>query len=238
MSTQVWRMGRWVVALGVCALVVVVVVPMTIDALTNSVVFGDAEDDEEERDGDEGADPAEPGGEVPTGPVEDGRARATADFVVRDGVVGQTAGESLAISEEGDVIVTVFPLIEGDPDCVTSAELQLHMQEGDATELEVYAAGISGPFEDGDEVGEVSADDQLRAIAVTDGSPGRLLWDVSAAYRAWAAGELAPPGTSFTVVIVPSEKSAAIRFSSVEAGTDQAPTLRWEGDPDCGDEVV
>lgn len=238
MRTRVWRVVRWVVALGACALVVVVAVPMTMDAVTNSLVFGDPEGDEGEPEDGEDADPTEPGGEVPTGPVEDGQARATADFVVRDGVVGQAAGESLVISEAGDVAVAVFPLIQGDPDCVATAELQLHMQEGDATELGVYAASIRGPLEDGDEVGGVNADDQLRAIAITDGSPGRLLWDVSAAYRAWAAGELAPAGTPFAVVVAPSDQSAAIRFSSVEAGDDQAPTLRWEGDPDCADEVV
>ncbi|MEX2618677.1 MAG: hypothetical protein WD250_00515 [Egibacteraceae bacterium] len=238
MSAQVWRVVRWVVALGACGVVVLVAVPMTIDAVSNSLVFGDAADDEGEPDDGEGAEPTEPGGEVPTGPVEDGHARATADFVVRDGVVSQAAGESLAISGGGDVAVTVFPLIDGTPDCVAAAELQVHMEAGDATELGVYAATIRGPLEDGDEVAEVSVDDKLRAVAVTDGSPGRLLWDVSAAYRAWASGELAPAGTPFAVVIAPSEASAALTFSSVEAGDEQAPTLRWEGDPDCGDEVV
>lgn len=238
MSAGVWRSVRWFVALGLCALVVMVAVPMTIDAITGSLVFGDAEDDEEEDPPDGEADPVDPVGEVPTGPVQDGTARAEADFVVHDGVVTQASSESLAISQPGEVVVAIFPLVEGDPDCVASAELQLHVQAADATELGVYAASIRAPLDDGDQVDDPRADDQLRAIAVTDGSPGRLLWDVSAAYRAWATGELAPAGTPFAVVIAPPEGAPALTFSSVESGADQAPGLRWEGTPDCGEEVA
>lgn len=238
MSAQVWRTARWFVALGLCALVVMVAVPMTIDALSGSLVFDDAEDDEgQPLDGGD-ADPAEPVGEVPTGPVEDGSAHATADFVLQEGVVDQAASPSLAISQAGDVVVTIFPLIEGDPECVSTAQLELHLQEGDPTELGVYAASIHVPLDDGAAVDDPRADQQLRAIAVTDGSPGRLLWDVSLAYRAWAAGELAPAGTSFALAIIPQEGTAALTFASVEGGAGQAPTLRWEGEPGCGDEVA
>lgn len=250
MSARIWRTARWFLVLGVGALLVMWVVPMALDALSGSLVFGDAASDEDgdgdgELEGDpadpdrEADDPAEPVGEVPTGPVSDGQAVADADFALRDGVVRQEGAEVLTLSQQGDAAVVVFPLIDGDPGCVRSVEFELGLREADPTPVAVYAAGIHAPLADGDAVDDARLDGTVHALGVTDGSPGRLRWDVTDLYRSWAAADLAPPGTPFAVVVsAPPDDPAALTFSALEAGADDAPTLAWEGEPGCGEDVV
>lgn len=240
MNAQVWRTARWFVALGVCVIVVLVAVPMAIDALSASLVFGDqAGDDPAEEDPDDGADDQEnavdPVGEVPTGPVSDGQAAADHDFVVRDGVVAQATSQSLRLREEGDAVVAVFPLVDGDPACVALAELEMQLEEADATEIAVYASTVLRALDDGEEVGDAHLDGTARALAVTDGTPGRLRWDVTDLYRAWATGELAPAGSPLAILVAPPDGGADLTFSSTEAGLPEAPALVWEGETGCGE---
>lgn len=241
MNAQLWRTVRWLVALGVCLLVVVIAVPLAIDALTASLVFGDGDDEEGEEadtpssDG-EGGDSTEPPGEAPTGPVTDGDSAPEADFVVRDGVVQQSSADSLSLRQEGDVVVAVFPLVQGDPSCVALAELEMQLEQADPTELGIYASSVHAPLVDGDEVDDPRLDGTVRALAFTDGTPGRLRWDVTDLYRAWASGDLAPAGTPFAVAITPPETAPDVTFSSAEAASSDAPALVWEGTAGCGQE--
>lgn len=238
MSPQIWRTARWFLAIGVSLLVVIVAVPLAIDSLSASLVFGEGDESEAGEDppaesGDEEPDGSP--GQVPTGSVTDGDAAPDADFVVRGGVVRQSSSETLEVSDMGDAVVALFPLIEGAPACVALAELELTLEAADATEVVVYASSVHAALGNGDEVDDARLDATPRAIAVTDGTPGRLRWDVTDVYRAWASGELAPPGTPFAIVLAPpvAEAVAQLTFSSSEAGPPDAPALLWEGDPEC-----
>lgn len=243
MNAQVWRTARWFVAIGVCVIVVLVAVPMAIDALSASLVFGDqagdAPGEEDPSSVDGGADDTDnavgPAGEVPTGPVSDGQAAGDHDFVVREGVVAQATSQSLRLRQEGDAVVAVFPLVDGDPACVALAELEMQLEEADATEIAVYASTVRRPLDDGEEVGDAHLDGMARALAVTDGTPGRLRWDVTDLYRAWAAGELAPAGSPLAILVAPPDGGADLTFSSTEAGLPEAPALVWEGETGCGE---
>lgn len=238
MSPHVWRTARWFLAIGVSLLVVVVAVPLAIDSLSASLVFGEGDDPDAEEeppaDAGDGAPEGTPG-QVPTGSVTDGEAPPEADFVVRGGVVRQSSSETLGIRDMGDAVVALFPLIDGAPACVALAELELTLEAADATEVVVYASSVRAPLGNGDEVDDARLDTTPRALAVTDGTPGRLRWDVTDVYRAWASGELAPPGTPFAIVVAPpvAEAVAQLTFSSSEAGPPDAPALLWEGDPEC-----
>lgn len=229
MSPATWRSLRWLVALAVSALLIVIIIPLAFNAITSSVEFG-GEDAEE---GDEGEE--ENVGELPSGPVEDGAAIAVTDFAVRGEVVRQTADPQLAAAEAGDAIVIAFPLVDGDPECVESAHLHAQLLEGGATKLQVYASDITDPeaLEDGQEVGDPRRDEKVWWTAVTDGSPGGLLWNITDLYKAWASGELAPAGTQLVVVVATSEGVPVVLASS-EREAQQAPTLSWRGVPDCG----
>lgn len=232
MRPETWRSMRWLVVLAVSALLVVLIIPMAFDAITSSVQFG--EDGAEADDG-EGAEGDGGDGEVPSGPVEDGSAVADADFTVRDGIVRQAASPELSTAEAGDALVFAFPLVDGDPGCVESAHLHLEMLEGEATELHVYASDIANPGdqEDGEEVGDPRRDDEVWSTAVSEGNPRRLLWDITDLYRDWAMGELAPAGSRLTVVVAPPQ-AAAVLVASSERDATQAPTMTWQGEPDCG----
>lgn len=243
MDARMWQAARWFVALGVCVLVVLVAFPLAIDALSASLVFGGDGDPDEvavapEEDGstpeEDGSTPAEPAGEVPSGQVTDGDSAPDADFAIVSGVVRQAATNRLTIGEAGDVVVVVFPLVDGDPGCVALAELEIQLEEADPTEIAVYASSVHTPLANGDEVDDPLLDETVRALAVTDGTPGRLRWDVTDVYRSWAAGELAPPGTPFAVAIAPPEDPADLTFSAREAGVRTAPALVWEGESGCG----
>lgn len=233
MNPQTWRSLRWLVALGACVLVVVVSVPLTFDAITNSIVFGDGE---EELEGEEEASvdtTPEPTGEVPTGAVSDGEAVAEADVVVAGGAVTQASEEALVIENDGDAVVVVFPLINGSADCVAGAELQLAVLEAQQTELAVYAGKAALDLSDDTEVGDPRRDETVHSLALTDGTPGRLSWAVTDLYRAWAAGDLAAAGTSFTVVVAAPDAAAQVTFAASES--DEGPTLTWVGEAGCGE---
>lgn len=235
MSAQAWRTARWFVAIGLCALVVFVALPMAFDALSNSLVFGESVDPddpdvEEPAEDDQDA----PTGEVPSGPVDDGSSTPTADFIVQDGTVRASTSESLALTALGEAVVALFPLVEGNPDCVALAELEMEVVEAQPTHIAIYASSVHTPPDNGAEVGNPRRDGATRAIAVTDGTPGRLRWDVTDVYRAWANAELAPAGTPFALAVVPRDEPVRVIFTSAEAGADRAPTLMWQARPDCG----
>lgn len=230
MNSNVWRLLRWPIALGMCALVVLFGVPLAIDAVTSSIVIGeDIEDEEDDTDAADG----EPAGDVPSGPVSDGDAGPDADFTVRDGTVGAMSAPELSLGAGDDLALLRFPLIEGEPACVATAELRLSLLEADRTEVAVYAGPIR-ELEEGDEVEDPRQDDTVHAMALTDGSPGRLVWDVTDFYHAWASGELASPGVPFVVAIAAAGEPAPLVFASSESDEADAPSLVWEGESDCG----
>lgn len=230
MESMVWRLLRWVVALGMCALVVVFGAPMAIDAVMGSIVIGDdVEDEGREADGAE----EESAGEVPSGPVSDGKAEPDADFAVRDGTVDQTSATELSLRGDRHLAVLRFPLIEGEPACVATAELGMDLLEADRTEVAAYA-GLAREFEDGEEADDPRRDDTVHAKALTDGSPGRLVWDVTDLYRDWADGDLSAPGTPFVVVVAATRESARLVLAASESDEHDPPALVWEGTSDCG----
>lgn len=234
MAPEMWRSVRWLVALGACLLVVVVSVPLAVDAVTSSIVIGGEADDAAEEDGDDGGgeQPAGPAPGPPTGPVTAGEAPAELDVVVVDGTVSQADTQELVLDAEGAMALVAFPRIEGDPACVALAELELALTASDPTELAVYAATLPAELEDGVEVGDPRTDAEVRALAVTDGTPGRLLWGVTDLYRAWGAGEFGTVGSTFAVVVAPPTGNPAVSLGASES--DDGPSLSWQGEEGCG----
>lgn len=230
-----WSALRWLVVLAACGVVVVLAVPAALDALGSSIRIneGDSEGDAAEPESDPPADTPAP--ERPTGPVTDGRAVATADFAVSEGVVRDSDSPRLsATGRSGEGIVVAFELIDGDPACVESLELAADLVEATPTDIPVYASAVTDPAQlaDGDDVGELTLDDEVRARAITDGTPGRLAWDLTGLYAAWTDG-LTPPGTPLVLVLRPQTEDARIVVGSVDADDSAGPRLSWTGQEGC-----
>lgn len=227
---------KWTVALLVLAGVVVYALQNVGPAFRTGLAFGD--------EASEGA------GTGPTGPVADGNAAAQADLSIATGTVGGVGAPQLTIGPgPGDAALLVFPLIAGSPDCVATASLEVAIESATpATELGVYASGQfdTSVLADATVVqGEVVLDRTSPPLQFTDGTPGRLTFDVTQLYRTWASGQpfangqQVPPETPFTVVVRATDEGAvgrAIVMTASEAG-DAGPRLLWTGTPGCGAEA-
>jgi hypothetical protein len=227
---------RWLGALAGMLLVVAIALPMAVDAIIRSVEIDDAGRapvilPEEEEDLEEDL--------LPQEPVEAGAAAPIHDFSGRDAVVRQADNPSVAIGEvEGDAVYVVFAPVPGSPACVGEALLELELLEATPTELGAYPADVPGAAElsSGDELPDSPfLTPEPLALAVTDGTPGRLLWDVTNLYVRWAEGEFGDQ-EHFVVAIRPpayDDPDLEVRFASIEADADDAGLLTWTGLPDC-----
>ena len=236
---------KWVAAVVVLGGVVIYSIQALPDALGNSVEIAD----------DEPTSAASPAATAPVteplpdpnlqGPVTDGNVQPTADLSLSASAIAGVADETLVIgSQEGDAVVLSFPLIKGDPDCVGAVILQLAVEEATPTELGVAPSALF----DLDTLAEGAAvpgtsllDPAPGPKSFTNGSPGRLPWDVTTLYRTWASGtpfpggQAAPAQTPFTLTVRPTAPAAGERevvFSAKESGAD-SPTLSWIGLPGC-----
>lgn len=184
---------------------------------------------------------------IPSGPVTNDVAPPQVDFALSSGVVTAVTAEAMTVGAGGqDGILVSFPLIEGNPDCVQSARLELLVVRATPTEFAAYPSSVVDPASLAE--GALPPSDPVinvdgPPLSFTDGTPGRLEWEVGDLYRAWAKGEAyaggsAPPvGTPrFTLVVRPTDGGATGRqvvFASSETG-DQGPTLAWTGLAGCG----
>lgn len=223
---------RWVIALALGAVLVVLAVPAAIDALRSSVQINEQDGDAAQADGSASSQRSDP-----TGPVRDGAAAAETDLAVRGGTVGQSDAARLELT--GDVadsgIVAGFDLVDGDPACVSSLELAVDVVEASPGELDVLASGITdvGELADGETVEQLTLGDEPRAVALSDGTPGRLSWDLTELYGRWTQ-DLTPPGTDLAVVIRPRREGQRVHVASVESDDSAGPRLAWTGKEGCG----
>jgi hypothetical protein len=239
---------RWAVAIIVLAAVVAYAIQEIPNAFQAGIAFVDEEDEEPTLDDVDGGEDAEEAADLPTGPVEAGATTPDVDFSVNDGLVNRAVGDELFIGPDGDdSVVLSFPLIEGDPNCVEGVRLELEIRSATPTELGAHPSALfdAGAVEDGSPPpGDLMLNPDPSALAFTNGTPGRLPWDVTGMYRTWATGAAfgedrqAPVGTPFVVAVRATDGGApgrAVEFGSVESG-DQAPTLTWTGVAGCGEE--
>jgi len=178
------------------------------------------------------------------GPVSDGNVQPTVDLSLDDGVVTGVGSKTLTIgSEETDAIVLSFPLIKGDPECVGGVRLEIAVEDATPTELGVAPSALFtlDTLDEGAVAPPALLDPAPGTLAFTNGSPGRLPWDVTDLYRTWASGtpfpggESAPPRTPFTLAVratSPGTPDREVVFSAEESGED-GPTLSWIGLPGC-----
>lgn len=227
---------RWTLAIVVLGGIAWYAVPAALEAAQGSISIADEES--ELAAPTPSASPA-----ITGGPVEASTEEPVADATVVAGTIADLDSETLVIGPgQVDAVAVAFPQVEGDPRCVESATLLMWVEEGSEAELLVYPSGITdlasaslGPIE------ELRLDPAPQAVAVTDGSPGQLRWDVSNMYRTWALGQpfttggVAPEGAPFTVVVKPkveAEPGREVVFGSVESGSP--PTLEITGVEGCG----
>jgi hypothetical protein len=228
---------KWVLAIIVLAAVVVYALQNVGDAFRAGLAFGD-----------DAGGPGEQDAALPTGPVTDGVAPPQADFTLLGPTVGPPQAPALTIGPAGnDGVVLSFPVIDGDPACVQSARIDISVVEATPTELAVYPSRLTDlpSLSEGQQVPEdpVIAVD-APPIAFTDGTPGRLVWDVTELYRtfvtagSFSGGDAPTIGTPFTVVIRPTggdQPGRVVAFDSSEAPEPAlGPALVWSGVPGCG----
>jgi len=170
-----------------------------------------------------------------------------ADFFLAADSVQDRSGETLVLGPAGtDAVILDFALIPGTPSCVASAEVSLAVESADTTtELGLYPSGLfnANDLSEGSPLpGPARLVEQPAALQLTDGSPGRLRWDVTDLYQQWASGqefsggEGAPVGSDFVVAIAGTagaNPARRVEFTSSDAGSD-GPMLTWTGRPGCG----
>jgi hypothetical protein len=242
MNPEAWRSLRWLVALVVLGLVVVVTIPLTISALSQSVRF---EDEEAAANGDGEGEEGEAGAagngerdpEAATGPVEDGQGIADPDFVVSGGAAEQVTVQRLVIGD-AETLVLAFEPPEGDPACVAETELALELLEATPAEIGAQTSGLSVPDDvsSGDEVPDEVSQGENVALAATDGTPGTLRWDITEVFDEWAE----TPASQFVITVRPTaaDPDTELAFAASEAGEEQAPLLSWTGEPGCGEDAT
>ena len=242
MVRTIWLWLRWPIAVFALGALVLWTIPRALEAIAESVEFNTGTgDDATETPAPPTIASTEP--EVitapPTGPVEDGSANPLADFVARDGVVADASGEVLELTDDPeDALVLAYDRIEGDPSCVAGMTLEIEVIDGTTTELGAYAsAALDAPeLQDFATLPDPLVVTEIPALALTNGTPGRLMWDLTALYQEWSAAGLAPPDAPFVVAVratSPVEEGGGVEFAALESG-DEAPTLTWTGVPGCG----
>jgi hypothetical protein len=232
---------RWVAAVAAMVVAVAILVPMSIDAISSMVAFEDQGSPLfDDADDDEPLAPLPDDVDV-TGPVEDGHAPPLVDFVAHEGMVQQAADPHVTIGDDdGDLILLAFDLIEGDPVCLEHVELHLSVREATTrVHLLIFPADLPGieELENGDELPEeILATGHPVAVAVTDGTPGRLVWDLTNVYQSWILGEIDVARlTPFVIAIQPDQPEGALQaqFASSAGEETDPPLLAWRGLPDC-----
>jgi hypothetical protein len=225
-----WAWVRWPLVVLAMMLTVALAVPAALRAISSSVLV------------DMGTSPetveASPASGTLSGPVTDGAAPPLADFVARNGTVAEAQTAEVVLADQpGSAVVMAFPLIPGDPACIGGVFVDLTIRQGTPTELGAYLATAwdAQSLLDGAPVpAQLLATDQPSSIAVTDGTPGRLRWDVTNAYRLFVTGGLAPPESPFVIGISATSvpPGGGVRFAAAEAGPD-GPAVSWTAVPGC-----
>jgi hypothetical protein len=219
-------------ALLAMAAVVALAVPAAIEAILGSVEFDSGTSPETLQ-----GTPAS--GAEASGPVTDGAAPPVADFIARGGTVAEArAGELVLGDQPGSAVVMAFPVIPGDPACIGGVFVDVTIRQATPTELGSFLATAwdAPSLLDGAPVpAELLATPEPSARAFTDGTPGRLRWDVTSAYRQFVTGGTAPQGAPFVAAITAVSGVApggGVRVVAVEAGAD-GPAISWTGVPGC-----
>ncbi len=237
---------KWTLAIIVLAGVVVYAINEIPDAFSAGFAFGgESETATAQASTSPSADAG--GGAVPTGPVANGVSTPTVDFALTAGnVVSEVASDGMTVGDSAEAAIVVsFPLIEGSPDCVQSARLELPVRNASPTEFAVYPSSLPDPATLAD--GAAAPGDPVIAVdgpplSFTNGTPGRLTWEVGDLYRTWASGGQFPGGAAppagtdrFTLVVKPTgvEAGREVTFASSETG-ESGPTLAWTGLAGCG----
>ena len=225
---------KWIVAVVALALVVLLSAPAALEALTGSIRF---EDNEPELP----TIPDQPAAPTLT-PVEDGTAVASTDFLAVDRIVQDMDADALTVQGPEQAMVAAFPLIEGDEECIGTVELEISLTATDNEgRIGVFPSGVFTPLLLADGDGAIpSLTPGPAALAVTNGSLGRLRWDVTDLYRTWVRGSAfgditIPGGVPFTVAVHGVDGDGdSFTFATLESGEATAPAITWTGAPECG----
>lgn len=241
MGRRIWEFLRWPLAVALLGWVVYWTAPRAVEALGNSFEFGTTGGLTETEAATATPTPTETPVQIPTGPVDDGTAAPLTDFAVDGGVIAGLAAEEIVISEEpGDAVVLAFDAIGGDPGCLATVLLEIAVIDATTTEVGAWPASAVDPGTVADGVAvpdPLLLNPQPGARALTDGSPGRLQWDITAAYQEWVTSGQAPADGPFTLAVTatsPVEPGGGVQFASSDAGEDDAPSLTWTGVEGCG----
>jgi hypothetical protein len=229
MPAWAWAALKWIGVVGAMLLVLVIVPPMLLDTLSDTITFGGEEDPFLE----EGIEPSP----TPEPEPEGGTQQATAMVGVRNAVVQTAVAETLTLSvEAAEELLVAFDPLPFDPACLIDIDLEINLLETTgATEIHVRPARVDdlAAFAQGDPLpadAAVSAGDPARAL--TTGPPGTLRWTVTGPY-AIAAREAEPGADIVLAVFLPDDAEVAVTFATGLEDPDRLPRLRWTAVADC-----
>ncbi len=224
---------KWTLAIIVLAGISLYALQNIGDAFRAGVAFGDDASEE-------ASDPAA------SGPVVNGEAFPTVDVALVNDVVGFATTDGMEIGPgPADGLVLSFPMIQGDPNCIQTATVEIPVRAATPAQLALYPSAIPdlAVLTEGTPVVQpISIPLTAPPLTNTDATPGLLAWDVAQLYRTWATagdfeGNPAPTEPeAFTVVIRPNDQGVPDRRIAVSSAEspDPRPHFFWEGIPGCG----
>lgn len=225
---------KWTLAVIVLAGVCIYAVQNVGDAFRSGIAFGEPSESESEP-------------QAPT-PVVNGEAFPQVDFALVGNMAGFFASDGMVLGPgPEDGFVLSFPMIDGDPNCVATARVEIPVRSATPAQLALYPSAIPdlAVITEGTPVqGAIEIPLAAPPLANTEANPALLAWDVGQIYRTWATGQPfdgTTPGPAdpqaFTVVIRPNDQGVPDRNIAVTSSESPEPNPRprlvWEGAPDC-----
>lgn len=223
---------KWTLAIIILAGVCIYALQNVGDAFSAGIAFGDPSESES----------ASP----PLSPVQSGQALPQTDFALIANAAGFFTSDGMSLGPgPQDGFVLSFPMIEGDPNCVQTARVEIPIRFATPAQLALYPSAIPdlAAVTDGGQLAEpIQLQLTTPPVVNTEANPGVLSWDVGQLYRNWATGEPfegTTPGptdpTAFTVIIRPYDQGAPDRRIDVPSleSPDPRPLFIWEGAPNC-----
>lgn len=228
--------AKWTAAVVVLVLVVGYTAPRAIDELRSSVSLEQTADDEDEE-----LPEADPEETDPQSVISDEQI-AVLDLSERNGTVQQVATETIVLGPEGGQQMLIgFEHIPADTACLLEVRLAVVVLEGAPARIHVHPAQLLDPHDLTDGAGlaaDTIIDGAEPAAAISDGSAGTLLWDVTDIYTL-ASREA--PGDVVMLSMTPQleeESEFLMVLGAVEGAPESVAKLLWSAVEGCDDDPL
>lgn len=219
---------RWTLAIAGMGLVAWIAAPLVIDQLSGAITVDD---------GDDQARRGQPAGPPP---VETGEDQAIIAVGMRNAVIRDVGSPLVFVGPgQADELLIGFEPLPPDPACMSSVTLEVSLVESHETHVYVRPGRVPDLPQRAE--GEALPPDAFvdiagPAVAITNGAPGWLRWDVTDAYA--LAATATREGGTVVLRVAPTPTEDAEAMTVLHTGAETAaerPRLSWAAVRGCED---